>query len=194
MNAVPQTVNPEELKSLIATGTNVTVLDVRSAAEFEALHIKGSYNVPLQLLAEHTEELAGRLGAKVVLVCQSGVRATQAKANLDGVGFGEAHVLEGGVGAYHQAGGDTVEGAKRWAMDRQVRMVAGSLVVAGLLGGRYLSPKVRTLAGAIGAGLAFSAATNTCAMGKALSKMPWNKAGKEPTRESIIAQLPAAKA
>jgi hypothetical protein len=46
------------------------------------------------------------------------------------------------------------------------------------------------LAGAIGTGLTFSAATNTCAMGKALSAMPWNKAATEPTRESAILQLP----
>ena len=43
---------------------------------------------------------------------------------------------------------------------------------------------------AIGAGLTFSAATNTCAMGKALSAMPWNKEAQEPTRESAILQLP----
>ena len=46
------------------------------------------------------------------------------------------------------------------------------------------------LAGAIGTGLTFSAATNTCAMGQAISAMPWNKAAKEPTRESAILQLP----
>jgi rhodanese-related sulfurtransferase len=193
MNPTPQTTSPEELEEWITSGTDVVVLDVRSAAEFESLHIKGSYNVPLPLLAEHTEELAAKLDTKVVLVCQSGVRATEAKTNLASVGFGNAHVLAGGVPAYQQAGGQTVEGSKRWALERQVRMVAGSLVVAGLVGGKFLSPQLRTVAGAIGAGLTFSAATNTCAMGKALSKMPWNKTGHEPTRASVIAQLPAKK-
>ena len=193
MNPTPQTTSPDELKNWIATGTDVVVLDVRSAAEFESLHIKGSYNVPLPLLAEHTEELAAKLDTKVVLVCQSGVRATEAKANLASVGFSNARVLAGGVPAYQQAGGQTVEGSKRWALERQVRMVAGSLVVAGLAGGKFLSPQLRTVAGAIGAGLTFSAATNTCAMGKALAVMPWNKTGNEPTRESVIAQLPAKK-
>ncbi|EMQ96776.1 MULTISPECIES: rhodanese-like domain-containing protein [Paeniglutamicibacter] len=192
-STIPQSTSPEELKNWIANGTDVVVLDVRSAAEFETLHIKGSYNVPLPLLAEHTEELAAKLDTKVVLVCQSGVRATEAKTNLASVGFGNAHVLSGGVPAYQQAGGQTVEGSKRWALERQVRMVAGSLVVAGLAGGKFLSPQLRTVAGAIGAGLTFSAATNTCAMGKALAVMPWNKTGNEPTRESVMAQLPAKK-
>lgn len=193
MNANPQTTSPEELKDWITSGAQIVVLDVRSAAEFETLHIKGSYNVPLPLLAEHTEELAKKLDTKVVLVCQSGVRATEAKTKLASAGFSEAHVLDGGVPAYHQAGGETIEGSKRWALERQVRMVAGSLVVAGLAGGKFLSPQLRTVAGVIGAGLTFSAATNTCAMGKALSMMPWNKTGNEPTRESVIAQLPVGR-
>jgi hypothetical protein len=46
----------------------------------------------------------------------------------------------------------------------------------------------------IGTGLTFSAATNTCAMGQAISAMPWNKAAKEPTRESAILTLPIADA
>src|SRR5690606_2613666 len=148
---------------------------------------------PLPLLAEHTEELASKLDTKVVLVCQSGVRATEAKTNLASVGFGNAHVLAGGVPAYKQAGGGTVEGSKRWDLERQVRMAAGSLVIAGLAGGKFLSPQIRTVAGVIGAGLTFSAATNTCAMGKALAKMPWNKTGNEPPRASVLAQLPPKK-
>ncbi|GAA3326545.1 rhodanese-like domain-containing protein [Paeniglutamicibacter sulfureus] len=190
MNTTPQTTSPGVLNEWIASGDHVVVLDVRSAAEFESLHIKGSYNVPLPLLAEHTAELAARIDTKVVLVCQSGVRATEARSKLAGVGFNDAHVLVGGVPGYQQAGGETVQGSKRWALERQVRMAAGSLVVAGLAGGKFLSPQLRTVAGVIGAGLTFSAATNTCAMGKALSKMPWNKTGNEPTRESVIAQLP----
>lgn len=194
MNIPSQTISAAELESWISSGDDVLVLDVRSAAEFETLHITGSYNVPLPLLAEHATELAPKLGTHVVLVCQSGVRATEAKANLSGAGFSNAHVLVGGVPAYQQSGGKTVEGSKRWGLERQVRMAAGSLVVAGLAGGRFLSPQLRAIAGLIGAGLTFSAATNTCAMGKALSKMPWNRTTNEPTRESIIAQLPAAKA
>ncbi|BAS07636.1 conserved hypothetical protein [Arthrobacter sp. Hiyo4] len=48
------------------------------------------------------------------------------------------------------------------------------------------------LAGAIGTGLTFSAATNTCAMGQAISAMPWNKATNEPTRESAILRFPVS--
>jgi hypothetical protein len=126
----------------------------------------------------------------VVLVCQSGVRAEQARQRLAKAGIDTAYVLTGGAPGFAAAGGDVVKGKDRWDLERQVRLVAGSLVVLGLAGGKFISPKIRTLAGVIGTGLTFSAATNTCAMGQAISAMPWNKAAKEPTRESAILTLP----
>ena len=181
------------LRDLAGTADDLVVIDVRSAAEFESMHIRGSYNVPLPLLSEHSNQLAERLGGRVVLVCQSGVRAEQARTHLAGAGVESAQVLTGGVPAYAAAGGDVVRGAQRWSLERQVRMAAGTLVVTGLAGGRFVSPKVRLLAGAIGAGLTFSAATNTCAMGQALAKMPWNKTASEPTAASAIGQLPESR-
>ncbi|WAH97514.1 rhodanese-like domain-containing protein [Arthrobacter sp. MMS18-M83] len=186
---------PETLEIWFREHQDLVVLDVRSAAEFESMHIRGSYNVPLPLLSEHTEELAARLGSRVVLVCQSGARAEQARQRLDGAGLGTPYVLTGGVPGFAAAGGDVLRGKDRWDLERQVRLAAGSLVVLGLAGGRFVSPRIRMLAGAIGAGLTFSAATNTCAMGRALSAMPWNKAAAiEPTRETAILRLPRASA
>lgn len=184
-------VDSATLQSWIDTGDDLIVLDVRSGAEFENMHIRGSYNVPLPLLSEHADELAERLGRRTVLVCQSGTRAEQARQRLSGAGVETAHVLTGGVPAYAAAGGDVVRGAQRWDLERQVRLVAGSLVLTGMAGGKFLSPKFRALAGAIGAGLTFSAATNTCAMGNALAAMPWNRTADEPTHEAAILQLPS---
>ncbi|MGO4588523.1 rhodanese-like domain-containing protein [Paenarthrobacter sp. 2TAF44] len=181
---------PETLRTWIEQHQDLFVIDVRSAAEFESMHIRGSYNVPLPLLAEHADELAARLGSRVVLVCQSEARAEQARQRLGKSGVEGAYVLTGGAPGFAAAGGDVVKGKNRWDLERQVRLAAGSLVVLGLVGGKFISPKIRMLAGAIGTGLTFSATTNTCAMGKALSAMPWNKAATEPTRESAILQLP----
>lgn len=182
----------QTLREWIDRHEDLIVIDVRTAAEFETMHIRGSHNVPLSLLSEHADELAERLGGRVVLVCQSGVRAEQARTRLGGAGIGTALVLAGGVPGFAAAGGDVVRGAQRWDLERQVRMVAGSLVVAGLVAGKFVSPKMRLLAGAIGAGLTFSAATNTCAMGLALARMPWNKTASEPSARTAIDQIPAA--
>ncbi|MFZ3453691.1 rhodanese-like domain-containing protein [Arthrobacter sp. 7Tela_A1] len=193
MTATPAavtSVDAQTLRTWMLDQEDLIVLDVRSAAEFETLHIRGSYNVPLPLLSEHTDALAQRLGKRVVLVCQSGTRAEQARTRLGGAGVGSAHVLVGGVPAFAAANGDVVRGQQRWDLERQVRMVAGSAVVLGLAGGRFVSPKLRLLAGGIGAGLTFSAATNSCAMGMVLARMPWNRTSSEPTRESAIETLP----
>lgn len=183
-------VAPETLRSWVTDHLDLVVIDVRSAAEFESMHISGSYNVPLPLLSEHADELAARLGSHVVLVCQSGARAEQARQRLRTAGVDTAHVLTDGVPGFAAAGGNVVKGKNSWDLERQVRLAAGSLVVLGLVGGKFVSPKIRALAGVVGAGLTFSAATNTCAMGQAISAMPWNKATKEPTRESAILTLP----
>ncbi|WP_328303803.1 rhodanese-like domain-containing protein [Actinomycetospora sp. NBC_00405] len=167
------------------------VLDVRSAAEYEAAHIRGSYHVPLATLAEHTRDLAAHLDTPVVLVCQSGVRAEQARRHLAAVGLDRAHVLDGGLPAYTAAGGDVVTGRKAWALERQVRLVAGTLVVLGLTAGRLVSPKARLLAGGIGAGLTFSALTDTCAMGAALARLPINRGTTEPGTADTLAALRA---
>ncbi|TNB69751.1 rhodanese-like domain-containing protein [Arthrobacter sp. BB-1] len=185
---------PETLRSWVNEHQDLLVIDVRSAAEFDSLHIRGSYNVPLPLLSGHTEELAARLGSRVVLVCHSGARAERARQRLGTAGIDTAYVLTGGVPGFAAAGGDVVRGKSRWDLERQVRLAAGSLVMLGLAGGKFVSPKIRMLAGAIGTGLTLSAATNTCAMGQAISAMPWNKAAKEPTRETAILQLPAVTA
>ncbi|MDK1359888.1 rhodanese-like domain-containing protein [Arthrobacter sp. zg-Y1219] len=183
-------IDPQTLLDWQQEPGDVVVLDVRSAAEFESVHIAGSYNVPLPLLSEDTADFAARLSGRIVLACQSGVRAEQARQHLAAAGISTATVLAGGVPGFAAAGGDVVRGKARWDMERQVRLAAGSLVLVGVLGGRFVTPKLRLLAGGIGTGLTFSAATNTCAMGKALSVMPWNKAAAEPTRAEAVAQLP----
>ncbi|MHA7140527.1 rhodanese-like domain-containing protein [Arthrobacter sp. Sr33] len=186
--------DPGTLREWATEHQDLVVIDVRSAAEFESMHIRGSYNVPLPLLSEHTDELAARLASRVVLVCHSGIRAEQARQRLATSGIDTAYVLTGGVPGFAAAGGDVVKGKDRWDLERQVRLAAGSLVMVGLTGGKFVSPKIRLLAGVIGTGLTFSAATNTCAMGKAISTMPWNRAAVDPTRESAILTLPVANA
>jgi len=62
-----------------------------------------------------------------------------------------------------------------WDLERQVRFVAGLLTLIGVTLAIFVHPYFIGLAAFIGAGLTFSALTNTCTMGMILSKMPWNK-------------------
>lgn len=189
---VPTRVDAATVLEWTRTPGAAVVLDVRTPAEFETAHLTGSYSVPLDLLSEHTVELAAHLDRPVVLICQSGVRAEQAAHRLSGVGLTNLHVLEGGLPALTAAGAPVTRGQARWAMERQVRLVAGSLVLTGALTSLAL-PAAIALPIAIGTGLTFSALTNSCAMGTVLARLPYNRGATAPTREHVVSQLrPAA--
>ncbi|MFG2109667.1 rhodanese-like domain-containing protein [Micromonospora chersina] len=185
--ARPATLDAVSLRELIDAGHAPRLLDVRTPAEFETSHIPGSYNVPLDLLKEHREELRNHLDEDVVLVCRSGARATQAEQALAGVGLPNLKVLDGGIMAWQAANAPIKRGAPRWDLERQVRLVAGSIVLASVLGSVFV-PQLKWVAGFIGAGLTFAAVTNTCAMGMMLGKLPYNR-GTSCNLDTIVGQL-----
>ena len=187
--AAPDTVDATTVRSWLEQPDRVTVLDVRSPAEFETTRIPGSINVPLNLVEKHAGQLAERLHREVVLVCQSGVRASQAQQRLSGAGVEQLHVLDGGVAAFRAAGGQVLEGRARWTLERQVRLAAGSLVLGSLVAS-LRAPKAGLLAGTIGAGLTISALTDTCTMGRVLSALPYNRGPKNRSAEEVLDQLP----
>lgn len=185
--ARPATLDAASLRELIDSGRAPRLLDVRTPAEFETSHIPGSYNVPLDLLKEHREELRNHLDEDVVLVCRSGARATQAEQALAGVGLPNLKVLNGGIMAWQAANAPIKQGAPRWDLERQVRLVAGSVVLASVAGSVFV-PQLKWVAGFIGAGLTFAAVTNTCAMGMMLGKLPYNR-GASCDLDTIVGQL-----
>lgn len=180
------TIHPSELRQLRQEDPGIRILDVRTGGEFESVHIPGSFNVPLDTLAEHVRRVAD-LDRPVVLVCQSGGRATTAQEKLNAAGKTNLRVLEGGMGAWLTAGGEVVKGEEKWALERQVRGVAGSIVLASILASLKF-PKFRFLAGGVGFGLLFSAVTNTCAMGVLLGKLPYNR-GPECDIDCVIRDM-----
>jgi len=171
------TIDSGRLRQLREADPDIRILDVRTGGEYETIHIPGSYNVPLDTLGEHVRDLAS-VEHPVVLVCQSGGRATQAHEELTSAGKDTLHILEGGMEAWESGGGEIVRGDKnRWAMDRQVRFAAGSLALAGLAASTVV-PGAKWIAGGVAAGLTYSAVTNTCAMTAVLSKLPHNRTDK----------------
>ncbi len=169
-------IHPSELRQLRVEDPSIRILDVRTGSEFESVHIPGSFNVPLDLLAEHVRDVA-ELDIPVVLVCQSGNRATTAQGKLDAAGKSNLRVLDGGIGAWLASGGEVNRGDERWSLERQVRAVAGGLVLGAIVASVPF-PKARFVAGGIGGGLLFAALTNTCAMGNLLARLPYNRGPK----------------
>lgn len=77
---------------------NYYVMDIRSATDFEAGHIKNAVNVPL---ANVITEAANAGGKPILVVCYTGQTAGRAVAALRFKGF-EAYTLKWGMAAWHQ--------------------------------------------------------------------------------------------
>ena len=179
------TISPTALRAK-SGDAKLRLLDVRSPGEFAAGHIAGSHNIPLGDLADHTHALVSGAATELVVVCQSGGRAQLAADQLAAAGHDRVSVLEGGIGAWTQADGQVEGGGSAWTIERQVRLVAGSIVLSGILASLKF-PKAKFLAGAIGGGLTFSALSNTCAMGSVLSKLPHNRAASADAEAAVAA-------
>lgn len=183
----PATLDAASLRRMLDSGRTPRILDVRTPGEFETSHIPGAYNVPLDLLQEHRTELLAHLDDEVVLVCRSGARATQAEQTLAQAGLPNLKVLDGGILAWHAVDAPVNHGKTRWDLERQVRLVAGSVVLASVLFSIAV-PGAQWIAAAMGTGLAVAALTNTCTMGMLLSKLPYNR-GASCDLDTIVGQL-----
>lgn len=166
------TVAPADLQTLRGQAPGLLLLDVRTPLEFGSERIEGAVNVPLDQLETRLDEIAEQ--ADVVVVCRTGVRATIAAEALGRAGR-RARVLDGGMAAWRRAGLPMREGRKRLAVDRQVQLIAGTMVLAGVALGAFVNPWFLVLAAFFGAGLTFAGATGTCGLALALMRMPWNR-------------------
>jgi rhodanese-related sulfurtransferase len=149
---------------------NVLFVDVREPAEFAGERFPGSVNLPLSRLEADAAALPR--GRTLVVLCRSGRRAQDAAKRFVKMGFLDVRVAEGGLSACR--GLERGEGGV-WDMERQVRMAAGCLVLLGGALGQVLHPGFWLLSIGVGAGLVFSAATDTCTMASVLARMPWNR-------------------
>jgi len=181
------TIDSQYLRDLLNSATPPRVLDVRTPEEFETAHIAGAYNLPLDLLREHRDEIITHLDEDVVLVCRSGQRAVQAQETLRDAGLANVHILDGGITAWEAKGFAVNRGTQRWDLERQVRLVAGSIVLTSILSS-IAAPKLNWVAGAVGGGLTFAALSNICAMGMLLSKLPYNR-GATCDAQTVVSQL-----
>lgn len=163
-------------QSLIADSPDTLVVDVRTPGEFETAHIPQSVNIPLDQVDGHAGRIVSAAGRRPMLVlCQSGPRSVQAREKLAAAGLAGVSVLDGGMNAWVAAGAPVEStGKARWSLERQVRLVAGSIVLLSVIASIWV-PGMRFVAGLIGAGLVFAAVSNTCMMGNLLGRLPYNR-------------------
>lgn len=164
----------QEVNQMLDGDGECQVIDVREFSEFNSERIAEAQLMPLSNFEKHADEIDH--SKPVYLMCRSGNRAKQAADKLVKKGFTDIHVVEGGMVAWAGANLPLVKGeSKVWSLERQVRFAAGGFVLTGILLSVFASPYFILLSAFIGAGLMFSALTDTCGMGMILARMPWNK-------------------
>ena len=150
------------------------LVDVREYAEFAGGRIPGAKLLPLGEIERRSSELDHT--KPVYVMCRTGNRSSQAQKKLNTLGFTNVINVAGGFEAWKKAGLPFERDEKApWALERQVRFVAGLLVLSGVLLSIFVHPYFIGLSGFVGAGLVFAAVTDTCTMGMILLKMPWNR-------------------
>ena len=172
---LPPLLTPLELVALLWERPEARLLDVRTPGEFEAEHIAGAYNVPLDTLGEHGAEIRAAVAEPVVLICRSGQRARKAEQALNSAGMFNLHVLDGGMTDWTAAGIPVRRPAPRMTLERQVRITAGALAAAGGFLALFANPLFALLPAVVGSGLVFAGVTDTCTMGMLLAKLPYNQ-------------------
>jgi rhodanese-related sulfurtransferase len=167
-------ISPVELQKILATQPSSAVIDVRTPIEFAEVHVPQAQNIPLDELKPSSLQL--RKDQPVYLLCRSGQRATKAAEKFSREGFSQSIIVEGGTLAWIEANLPvTRSSVKIISLERQVRIVAGSLVLIGVLLGWFVHREFFGLSAFVGAGLVFAGITDFCGMGLLLAKLPWNK-------------------
>ena len=173
------TISPTTLADLRRKDDKLTLIDVRTPAEFGEVHVDFAHNIPLDRLdAQAVTSLAG--AGPVYFVCKSGTRSQKACEKLIAAGLSDVVSVEGGTAACEAAGVPVIRGRKVMSLERQVRIAAGGLVAVGAalaaFGPDLMWQRIGMgLAGFIGCGLMFAGITDTCGMAMLIARMPWNQ-------------------
>lgn len=164
--------NPQQAAEKLKQGA--TLVDIRSHDEHARKHIQGAVCLPVSELDQQKLPSDG----VVIFHCLSGMRTRQNANALQACGSHctEIYLLEGGLNAWQKAG-LPVEVKSGTSLDimRQVQLVAGTLVLTGVILGATVSPWFYGLSAFVGAGLMFAGLTGFCGMARLLAIMPWNR-------------------
>ncbi len=158
--------------------TDFQVIDVRTPAEFGEAHVPGAINIPLADVAAQLPVLKAKdEDGPIVLMCRTQNRVKLAYDQLQQPN--RCYLLEGGMTAWKAAGYPVVQGQRAVSLEGQVRMVAGALIVVGIILGVAINPWFLILPAGVGAGLFHAGYTDSCLMGTILAKLPFNR-GRGP--------------
>lgn len=171
--AAPRPLDALTARRMVSEGRAVLV-DVRGRDEYAREHIPGARSIPLDELDPAT--LPAEPGQAVILQCASGQRSASACDELEGAVTVPLHELKGGLQAWKAAGLPVAVDVKApLPIMRQVQIVAGSMVVLGVLLAWSLHPAFMLLSAFVGAGLVYAGVSGDCRMARLLARLPYNR-------------------
>ena len=130
------TISPAEAKRLLDQGA--ALIDIRGRDEHARERIEGARNLPVESLT--TLEGDNRIA---IFHCRSGQRTATHAAKLAEAASCEAYIVEGGIEAWKKAGLPVArDRSQPIEIQRQVMIAAGSLVLLGVLLGRFVAPEL----------------------------------------------------
>lgn len=165
---------PKDAIAIAAKDQSTVFLDVRSTFEFGQSHIDGAVNVPIDTVMARIDEL-GRSGKKYIVLCRTGNRSPMAADMLIQSGIKDVSVLDGGMIRWEKERLSVIKGIGGVSLERQVRMIAGILVLLGIVLSFILHPAFIVLSIFVSCGLIYAGMTDNCMMGMLLMKLPYNK-------------------
>ena len=178
--SIPQ-ISPVEAKRRLDAGTAV-LIDIREPPEYARENIANARLVPLSGFGPDKFARERAAATAIIFHCQSGNRTCMNFDKLEAAGLPNAFVLEGGLGAWKQAGLPTrLDRKQPIELQRQVMIAAGSLILAGFILAYLVSPWFIALPAVMGCGLVFAGVTGRCGLATLLMLMPWNRRGTAKT-------------
>lgn len=104
-------VMPWDLAEMLAKGHPPILLDVREPAEFAAMHIRGSLNVPRGVLEmacdwdfdDTVPSLASARDSELVVICRSGNRSALAAEVMQQMGYSKVASLKTGIRGWNES-------------------------------------------------------------------------------------------
>jgi rhodanese-related sulfurtransferase len=105
-----RSIDPHTLKSMLADGAELALVDVREELIFSQRHLLWARSVPLSRLELHFGRLVPRFSTRIVLCDDDDGLAERAAKILSAGGYGDIARLAGGVAAWAKAGCELFSG------------------------------------------------------------------------------------
>lgn len=166
--------NDQDLQQYAKGDKDVVIIDVRNPDEYRREHIPGSVNIPVDQLDK--TDFSQWQSKTLLFHCQSGNRTKMAQKAIEAIACKAKFCITGGIAQWKSCG-LSVEANKKAPLPlmRQVQIVAGLLILIGVVLSLTVSPYFIILTAFVGLGLTFAGISGFCGMANLLMLLPYNK-------------------